>query len=251
MNNSQIIEQSWKCGKCGRLNYLWRSWCIYCFAENARFEKVGQGETTDINVTEIETRQSMSKDSFFDEAIEESKYALYYDDIHSIVRIYKNLIKKYESEDGDNSNKVIFINEQLALIYEPLWEIKKAVKLLEHAKAIWDRCYGSDDDDHYHFLLSMLSICYSSLYALPDCGPAYRPRKAIKCLIELYEINKMKYGRNSIHALTMGLNLVKAEFARKRGWAGVIYLRVVLDAHENIFKTALKRVSDNVQDNCE
>lgn len=251
MNDSYFNQRKWICPACNSINYCWSSWCFYCFAENKMFKKGKPGVVVDVEDSmKPKATESRERDFFYDmtfkETIDECRYLLYGFRFKEFIQRYRSMTDILKVEEGDNGCKVIFLYEQLALIQEQVFEIKKAAESIEIAKTQWDKYYGPADDDHYQFLLSRLSICYSSLYSLPDHGPIYRTHKAKNCLNKLLGISQRQYGLNSVHVLSIYLDLCKMSFERSRRYLGIVYLIDALEIHENIFIKALNRVSNKV-----
>jgi len=240
-----MIEKSWTCDACDGANYWVRAFCIHCLASNKNYKAMKKENMVDIEGTrEISLQADVSegrkkeRDLAFKEIMEESHYLLCASDYKTIIKRYKNLIPKYQAEEGNRSYKAIFLLEQLALIQEQLFLFKEAVNSLENAVSYWGRD-GKSDDDHDQFILIRLSNCHNYLHDIIDFSR--RPRKEVR---QLYHLYKAKYGQNSTQTLSICISLSKFEFLRGQNVYGGIYLMESLQIHEKMFWDVVNRISN-------
>jgi hypothetical protein len=246
MRNIEImIEKSWTCDECDGINYWLRAFCIHCLASNKNYNAMKKENMADIEGTreillqdDISDGRKKERDLAFKEIMEESHYLLCASDYKTIIKRYKNLIPKYQAEEGNKSYKAIYLLEQIALIQEQLFHFKEAVNSLEDAASCWCR-YGKSDDHHDQFILTRLTNCHNYLHDIIDFSR--RPRKEVR---QLYHQYKEKYGQNSTQALSICISLSKFEFLRGQNVYGGIYLMDSLQIHEKMFWEAVNRISN-------
>ena len=250
MDNIEILEKPWVCNACGCTNYCWREFCIHCLESNRISNTEKQKGTLGIvyeSKNDIEagiSENNFLSDMALREIIYESHHHLYSSDFKKVINIYTQLIQKFKDEKDDKVYKLILLHTHLAIIQEQLLRIKKAAELFESALTLWDRHYDAKNDTYRKFLLHRLSACFSRLHYLPDYGPVYRPQKAARYLRRIYWLYKEHSAENSMELLQICISLTKLDFMRRRNSDGVVYLIESLELHENMFWSAVNRISN-------
>ncbi len=184
----------------------------------------------------------MMEDIKFQEKVSFNRFLLFIPDFRTVMNNYKELIKYVEDSEGNENPKAIFLYEQLSMIQEKSFNIKRAAESMETARTRWEKCYGTKDNDHRQFVLSRLSFYYSRLLELPDDGPILRPQKAASYLVELCRMQEKIYGSNSVHTLICNLNLFEMEIQQKHLRKGIDHFVTALDIHDVIFEEALYQI---------